>query len=133
LRKPEAYQRFIETYKASVLNIIETGCSSLTFEGYEDAKDMEQFWKRDVYGLCLQILSSSMSLIYPDNSGMVSSLVEAFANEHMTDRQRDITAISLEYISSTAAHMTQIIGKAEAHENLIKVYSHCSEIVTEAN
>lgn len=78
MKKQDVYKRFIDTYKEVILGLIERGVSAHEFEGQgEEAGEIWKLWGTHIYGLCLNILSSSMTLIYSDNIDVVQSLSES--------------------------------------------------------
>lgn len=72
IKQKDAYTDFQEAYRSSVVRIIEKGFNS-DFEEGPLVEEMKALWK-EIYGLCLEILQSSISLIYADTKEVVINL-----------------------------------------------------------
>jgi hypothetical protein len=65
----EAYQEFLASYKDCIVRIIEDGYSQ-DFEEGSLENEMKSLWQ-EIYQLCLNILSTSINLIYADNKQII--------------------------------------------------------------
>lgn len=65
----EAYQKFLASYKNCIVKIIETGYTA-DFEDGSHKDEMTALWQ-EIYQICLNILSSSINLIYSDNKEII--------------------------------------------------------------
>lgn len=68
----DAYQRFLTSYKQCIVKIIESGYAQDFEEGPLEA-EMKSLW-HEIYQLCLNILSTSINLIYSDNKQIIQNL-----------------------------------------------------------
>ena len=64
----------MQVFQSTVRGLIENGYSQ-DFQGdsEEDISEMKELWK-EIYAICLQILSNSMNLIFSGNSEIMDSL-----------------------------------------------------------
>jgi hypothetical protein len=65
----EAYQLFLRSYKDCIVKIIEEGYTP-DFEDGPVKGELESLWQ-EIYQLCLNILSTSINLIYADNKQII--------------------------------------------------------------
>ena len=68
----EAYHQFLGSYKTVIVKIIEEGYTQ-DFEEGEHESEMKSLWS-EIYQMCLNILSSSINLIYSGNKEIISNL-----------------------------------------------------------
>lgn len=64
----------MQVFQSTVRSVIENGYTQ-DFQGDSEAdiSEMKELWK-EIYAICLQILSNSMNLIYSGNSQIMDSL-----------------------------------------------------------
>lgn len=67
------YQKFLNSYKQTIVNIIEKGYSQ-DFEEGESFDEIKTLWS-EIYQICLNILSTSINLIYPNNKEIINSIL----------------------------------------------------------
>jgi hypothetical protein len=90
----ETYQDFLRAYRDCIVKIIENGYSQ-DFEEGDDKQEIEKLWK-EIYQMCLNILSSSINLIYSNITDVAKSLkFEVLADE----KQAENSSISLNYLA----------------------------------
>jgi hypothetical protein len=65
MMEEEAYENFLNTYKKTIVRLIENGYTH-DFAEDEATEEMKSLWQ-EIYKLCLNILSTSINLIYSDN------------------------------------------------------------------
>jgi hypothetical protein len=96
IKQREAYTDFQDAYKSSVVRIIEKGFNS-EFEDGPLVPEMQALWQ-EIYKLCLEILSSSINLMYADSKDIIGNLQKnlgAVTNEKMAEN----CSISLNYLA----------------------------------
>lgn len=109
LRKHDKFAAFIQTYKATVLHLVESGYLA-SFEGHENIiKEMQELWGVHIKGLSLRILSNSMSLIYSDNSEILESLRVNLAEASTDVKKSENCVISLDYLLSSNDMVNQLV------------------------
>jgi hypothetical protein len=88
------YQSFLTAYRQCIVKIIENGYSQ-DFEEGEHRSEIEKLWQ-EIYQMCLNILSSSINLIYSNITDIAKSLkLDSIENE----KQAENCSISLNYLA----------------------------------
>jgi hypothetical protein len=64
-----SYQQFLHSYKSVIVHVIEHGYSQ-DFEEGEYHEEIKSLWQ-EIYQICLNILSSSINLIYADTKEII--------------------------------------------------------------
>lgn len=106
----EAYQGFLKSYKDCIVRIIEEGYSQ-DFEEGDSTNEMKSLWK-EIYQLCLNILSTSINLIYSDNKQIISNL-QANMRDVANQKQAVNSSISLNYLSMGENAKRILLGDSE--------------------
>jgi hypothetical protein len=75
----DAYHQFLATYKSCIVKIIEEGYTADFEEGPLEA-EMKGLWQ-EIYKMCLNILSTSINLIYSDNKEIIANLEQSLKND----------------------------------------------------
>jgi hypothetical protein len=92
----ETYQGFLRAYRQCIVKIIEQGYSK-DFEEGEEREEIEKLWK-EIYYMCLNILSSSINLIYSN----ITDVARSLKFEVITDeKQAENSSISLNYLAQS--------------------------------
>jgi hypothetical protein len=78
LMEEAAYQKFLASYKSCIVRIIENGYAQ-EFEDGEYQEEMKSLWQ-EIYQNCLNILSTSINLIYADTKEIIKNLEVSLAD-----------------------------------------------------
>lgn len=87
-----AFQRFLAAYKQVIVRVIEGGVA----QDFED-EEIRALWA-EIYQMCLNILSTSINLIYSNTSEIVASLQEGLA-DISNEKQAANSSISINYLA----------------------------------
>ena len=90
------FQKFLAAYKQCIVCIIEGGITQ-DFEAGETEPEMRALWS-EIYQLCLNILSTSINLIYSNTGEIVKSLL-ANLTELGNEKQAENSSISISYLA----------------------------------
>jgi hypothetical protein len=90
----ETYQSFLKAYRECIVKIIENGYSQ-DFEEGESKDEIQKLWQ-EIYQMCLNILSSSINLIYANIPDVARSLN---FNDITNEKQAENISISLNYLA----------------------------------
>ena len=90
----ETYQNFLRAYRQCIVKIIENDYAH-DFEDGLNRQELEKLW-HEIYQMCLNILSSSINLIYSNITDIAKSIkFEDITNE----KQAENSSISLNYLA----------------------------------
>ena len=90
----ETYQNFLRAYRQCIVKIIENDYAH-DFEEGQNRQELEKLWQ-EIYQMCLNILSSSINLIYSNITDIAKSIkFEDITNE----KQAENSSISLNYLA----------------------------------
>ncbi|CDW73494.1 UNKNOWN [Stylonychia lemnae] len=121
----ETYQLFLSSYKSSIVRIIEDGYSQ-DFEEGENFNEMKSLWQ-EIYQLCLNILSTSINLIYADNKQIIQTLLQS-QKDISNQKQAENSSISLNYLSVPENSKKILMGDSEELQLVSQVFDLCSNI-----
>ena len=74
----ETFKKFLQAYRACIVRIIESGYTQ-DFEGGDNQEEFRQLWN-EIYQMCLNILSSSINLIYSNITDIVKNLERSLSH-----------------------------------------------------
>ncbi|CDW82480.1 hect e3 ubiquitin [Stylonychia lemnae] len=117
LKLKESYKDFIDVYKLTVIRIIEKGYNA-EFEECPAADEMKTLWQ-EIYQLCQSILSSSINLIYQDNSDLISTLNKTLS-ELNNEKQAENCVILLGYLCRKEV-TKEIIDPSKSNIDAVKL------------
>jgi hypothetical protein len=122
----DSYQRFLATYKQCIVKIIEQGYSN-DFEAGDSQTEMQNLWQ-EIYQMCLNILSSSINLIYADTKDIIKNL-ESSMKQVENEKQAENCSISLNFLSMPENSKKLLQSdNSEELEMIKKVYEQCCSI-----
>ena len=90
---------------------------------------MRQLWK-DIYALCFQILSDSMSLIYSGSSEIMESLEASLSKAEQDKKHADNSTLLLTFLCQQE-NMRQSLESEESSKRAMRVFEKCSKITLE--
>ena len=127
LKSPKTFQTFMQVFHSTVRSLIETGYSQdFDADKEDDLSEMKDLWK-EIYAICLQILSNSMNLIYSGNSQIMDSLEASLVNAQQDYKHAENSTMLLTYLSQPE-NMRQILENEESSTKAIKVLGMCAKI-----
>ena len=88
----QTFQKFLAAYKHLIVRVIEGGIT----QDFED-EEIRSLWS-EIYQMCLNILSTSINLIYSNTSEIVASLNEGLA-DISNEKQAANSSISINYLA----------------------------------
>jgi hypothetical protein len=117
----------MQVFQSTVRGLIENGYSQ-DFQGdsEEDISEMKELWK-EIYAICLQILSNSMNLIYSGNSQIMDSLEASLTKAPRDYKHAENSTMLLTYLCQPE-NMRQILENEESSAKAIKVLEMCAKI-----
>ncbi len=119
------YQNFLSAYRQCIVKIIEQGYVH-DFEEGEHNDEFKKLWI-EISSMCLDILSSSINLIYSDIKDVLVNLEENLKNMK-DEKQAENSSISLSYLAQSENAKKLLQGSAEDLKLVTRVYEQCSVI-----
>ncbi len=122
------YQKFLAAYRQCIVKIIEQGYVS-DFEEGENTDECKNLWV-EISSMCLDILSSSINLIYSDIKDVLVNLEESLrdSNKMKNAKEAENSSISLNYLAQPENAKKLLQGSTEDFKLINKVFEQCSVI-----
>lgn len=121
----ETYQKFLAAYRSCIVRIIEGGFTQ-DFEEGEYYAEIKGLWN-EIYQMSLNILSTSINLIYSNISDIVQSLETNLSNI-VNEKQAENSSISLNYLTSSENAKKLLLGNSDELKLVTRVFEQCCSI-----
>jgi len=91
---------------------------------------MLSLWE-EIYGMCLNIMQSSMDLIYKDTNEIMNSLSSDLKDANKDSKKADSSSLSLSYLSTPENYRKFIATSLKDRKSILDALEHTSNIVGE--
>lgn len=91
---------------------------------------MHSLWD-EIYGMCLNIMQSSMDLIYKDTNEIMAGLSSDLKEANKDSKKADSSSLSLSYLSTPENYRKFIATSPSDRKSIFDALEHTSNIVGE--
>ena len=123
------YQSFLKAYRQCIVKIIEQGYTH-DFEEGDQSEEIKKLWGQ-IYHLCLEILSSSINLIYSDSKDILIALEDSLHNIK-DEKQAENSSISLNYLAQAENAKKLLQGSSDDLKLISRVFDQCSKLKSQS-
>jgi hypothetical protein len=121
----ETYQKFLHAYRQCIVKIIEGGYTH-DFEEGDHFKEIKSLWV-EIYQMCLNILSTSINLIYSDIKEIVLNL-ESNLKSIENEKQAENSSIALNYLAAPENAKKLLMGSTEDLKLVTRLFEQTSQL-----
>jgi len=111
------------------VKIIEQGYTH-DFEEGDQSEEIKKLWGQ-IYHLCLEILSSSINLIYSDSKDILIALEDSLHNIK-DEKQAENSSISLNYLAQAENAKKLLQGSSDDLKLISRVFDQCSKLKSQS-